>query len=52
MKLYQALLPLINSGGVVLLDNNRLISQLVGLERRTHRSGRVRFMMGLAGTTT
>jgi hypothetical protein len=39
-ELYTALLPLLNSRGVVLLDNIRLISQLVALERRTHRSGR------------
>ena len=38
--LYIALLPLINSRKVELLDNTRLIAQFVGLERRTARSGR------------
>jgi hypothetical protein len=37
---YQALLPVMNSGRVQLLDNKRLISQLIGLERRTARGGR------------
>ena len=35
-----ALLPLLNSGKVDLLDNSRLVSQLCGLERRTARSGK------------
>jgi hypothetical protein len=39
-ELYQDLLPLINSSGVDLLDNNRLIHELVALERRTARGGR------------
>ena len=34
------MLPLINSARVELLDNKRLIDQLVGLERTTARSGR------------
>jgi hypothetical protein len=38
--LYRDLLPLINSRRVDLLDHQRLIAQLVGLERRTARSGR------------
>ena len=38
--LYQNLLPVINSQKVLLLDNERLINQLVSLERRTSRSGR------------
>lgn len=38
--LYGRLLPLLNSGKARLLDNSRLINQLVGLERRTARSGR------------
>jgi hypothetical protein len=38
--IYKNLLPLINSGGVELLDNSRLISQLCSLERRTARGGR------------
>jgi hypothetical protein len=39
-QLYQDLLPLINSGAVDLLDNDRLVQQLVGLERRTARGGK------------
>jgi hypothetical protein len=39
-ELYLAMLPLINSGRVDLLDNSRMIAQFVGLERRTARSGR------------
>jgi hypothetical protein len=38
--LYQSLLPLINSHRIDLLDNPKLINQLIGLERRTARSGR------------
>ena len=38
--LYQNLLPVINSQKVLLLDHDRLINQLVSLERRTSRSGR------------
>src|SRR5215468_7553125 len=38
--LYIDLLAAINSKRVALLDHPRLISQLVGLERRTARSGR------------
>ena len=36
----QGLLPLLNSQAVDLLDNERLVSQLVSLERRTTRGGR------------
>jgi hypothetical protein len=39
-ELYTDLLPLVNSARIELLDHPRLISQLVGLERRTARSGR------------
>lgn len=39
-ELYAELLPLLNSGGVELLDVKRLRAQLVGLERRTARGGR------------
>jgi len=39
-ELYQAMLPVMNSGRVELPDNKRLISQLIGLERRTARGGR------------
>lgn len=38
--LYRDLLPLLNSRRVALLDQPRLVAQLVGLERRTARSGR------------
>jgi hypothetical protein len=38
--LYLELLPAINAGTVDLLDNERLISQLTGLERRTSRFGK------------
>ena len=38
--LYQALLPVINSRLVDFLDNDRLITQLVSLERRTARGGK------------
>ena len=38
--LYGALLPLLNSGRIDLLDNSKLISQLANLERRTVRGGR------------
>jgi capsid protein len=39
-ELYKDLLPLLNSQAVDLLDNERLVSQLVSLERRTTRGGR------------
>jgi hypothetical protein len=39
-ELYLELLPAINSGQVELLDNERLINQLCGLERRVARSGK------------
>jgi hypothetical protein len=38
--LYQAALPMLNSGEVQLLDNARLVNQLCNLERRTARGGR------------
>ena len=38
--LYGNLLPLLNSGKVRLPNNHRLITQLIGLERRTSRGGR------------
>ena len=38
--LYRDTLPLINSRRVALLDHNKMVSQFVGLERRTARSGR------------
>lgn len=39
-ELYQSLLPELNSRNVALLDNPRLLAQLVGLERRVSRGGR------------
>ena len=39
-EIYAALLPLLNSGRVELLDDARLKRQLLGLERRTARSGK------------
>jgi hypothetical protein len=39
-ELCGALLPLLNSRRVDLLDDKRLVSQLLGLERRTARGGR------------
>jgi len=37
---YQHVLPLINSRAVDLLDSDRLVNQLIGLERRTARGGK------------
>jgi hypothetical protein len=39
-EIYLELLPRIMSGQIQLLDNSKLIAQLVGLERRTSRSGK------------
>ena len=39
-ELFLDLLPLINSRMVDLLDNDKLLSQFVGLERRTSRGGK------------
>jgi hypothetical protein len=39
-ELYLELLPILNSGGLELLDDGRLVGQLAGLERRTGRSGK------------
>jgi len=38
--LYRELLPLLNAGRVTLLDHQKLVAQLCGLERRTARGGR------------
>jgi hypothetical protein len=38
--LYRDLLPLLNAGRIVLPRSERLVAQLVGLERRTARSGK------------
>jgi len=38
--IYRELLPLLNSGRIESLDNQRLIAQLCGLERRTARGGK------------
>jgi hypothetical protein len=39
-EIYLAFLPLLNSGRADLLDNERMVAQFSGLERRTARSGR------------
>jgi hypothetical protein len=39
-EIYRDFLPRLNSGEVDLLDNPRLVSQLLSLERRTARGGR------------
>jgi hypothetical protein len=39
-EIYLELLPALMSGTVELLDNKKLVEQLIGLERRTARSGR------------
>jgi hypothetical protein len=39
-KLYIEMLPVLNSGRLELLDDSRLVSQLVRLERRTSRGGK------------
>ena len=38
--LYLELLPILSSSRIRLIDNKRLLAQLIGLERRTARSGR------------
>ena len=50
-EIYQAALPMLNSGRVELLDNKTLRTQLVGLERRTSRGGRDTSIIGQAGAT-
>jgi hypothetical protein len=40
LELYVDLLPLINSQAIDLLDHDRLVTQLMSLERRTSRGGR------------
>jgi hypothetical protein len=39
-EIYVDTLPMLNSGAVDLLDSDRLVHQLLGLERRTARSGK------------
>ena len=39
-EIYLAMLPLLNSGRVELLDDKRLVAQLCSLERRTSRAGK------------
>ena len=39
-NLYRDLLPLLNSGRIMLPKHDRLVSQIVGLERRVSRSGK------------
>ena len=43
--LYGAMLPLLNAGRAELLDLPRLAAQLIGLERKTARSGRTASIM-------
>ena len=50
--IYVDLLPLLNSGAVALLDNDRLALQLTQLERRTARGARTRLTIRGARTTT
>ena len=40
-QLYIELLPLLNSGRIVLPKSERLVNQLCGLERRTRSQGRI-----------
>jgi hypothetical protein len=47
--LFRDLLPLLNSGRVVLPKNERLVSQLCGLERRVSRAGKDSIDHGLGG---
>ena len=49
--IYVDLLPLMNSGAVALLDNDRLALQLTQLERRTARGAGTRLTIPGAGTT-
>jgi hypothetical protein len=39
-EIYVDLLPLINSGAADLLDSDRLVTQIMSLERRTSRGGK------------
>lgn len=39
-EIYAELLPMLNSGGAEILDNRRLVGQLLNLERRVSRGGR------------
>ena len=50
--LYHDLLPLLNAQRVELLDSQRLLMQLVGLERRVSRQGKDRLIIVLVGMTT
>jgi len=50
--LYCALLPLLNSGRVELLDNKRLVAQLCSLERRVARGGATASIIRKVCTTT
>jgi hypothetical protein len=47
--IYLDMLPIVNSRGCELLDNPRLVEQLVGLERRTARGGRDSIDHGVGG---
>jgi hypothetical protein len=50
--IYRDLLPLLNSGRTELLDLPRLTTQLIGLERRTSRSGKDSLITHLGRITT
>src|SRR6185436_3851756 len=51
-ELFRDLLPLLNSGRIVLPRNDRLQGQIVGLERRTSAVGRDTISIPSAATTT
>ena len=51
-ELFRDLLPLLNSGRIVLPCNNRLQGQIVGLERRTSAVGRTPSRIPTAATMT
>ena len=51
-ELYLSTLPLLNSGRVRLLDNQRMAAQFIALERRTSRAGRDWSIVRPAPTTT
>ena len=50
--IYREILPLVNSRGVALLDDKKLASQLVSLERRVSRGGKDSVIIHPAPTTT
>jgi len=50
--LYRDLLPLLNSGRIMLPKHDRLVSQIVGLERRVSAPARIRLTTPRTDTTT